>query len=274
MAGVQGVPLYGAVRAIADMFLPDDDDDADTRVRKYIGEGFYKGFAVNALGVDFATRIKLTDLVIQTNRYNNNPSTEEILGFHLGGPALSVGNRFIRGVGDLREGNIERGIESILPAALASGIKSTFGRFARDEGIYTRRGDPIYDDMSFKDLAFQAIGFAPAEYTFAQEQASMSKRIESGVMGKRQELLRNLNIARRFGDVEEAKDILKDIRKFNKRHKRQAINGETIRRSASQFGRTTATMHNGVTITKSLRADAARSRDEYSQGFEILFGKK
>ena len=273
MAGVQGVPLYGLVRAIADMFLDEEEDDADTIVRKYIGEGFYKGFAVNALGVDFATRIKLTDLVIQTNRYNNDPSTEEIIGFHLGGPALSVGNRFIRGVKDLREGETERGIESILPAALSNGYKSTFGRFARDEGIYTRRGDPIYDDMSFKDLAFQTMGFAPAEYTFAQEQASMSKRIESGVTGKRQDLLKKLNIARRFGDLKEAKEILKDIKKFNKRHRRQAINGETIRRSASQFSRTTATMHNGVTITKSLRQDAARSRDEYQQGFEVLFGK-
>jgi hypothetical protein len=274
MAGVQGVPLYGLVRAIADMFLDEEEDDADTIVRKYIGEGFYKGPLVEALGVDFATRIKLTDLVIQTNRYNNDPSTEEVIGFHLGGPALSVGNRFIRGIGDLRKGETERGVESILPAALSNAYKSTFGRFARDEGIYTRRGDPIYDDMSFKDLAFQTMGFAPAEYTFAQEQASMSKRIESGVMSKRQELLKNLNIARRFGDVEEAKDILKDIKKFNKRHRRQAINGETIRRSASQFSRTTATMHNGVTITKSLRADAARSRDEYQKGYEVLFGKE
>ena len=273
MAGVQGVPLYGAVRAIADMFLDDEEDDADTIVRKYIGEGFYKGFAVNALGVDFATRIKLSDLVIQTNRFNNDPSTEEVIGYHLGGPALSIGNRLIRGVEDLRNGEIERGIESLVPAAAASAYKSTFGRFARDEGIYTRRGDPIYDDMSFKDLAFQAMGFSPAEYTFAQEQASMSKRIEGGILSKRQELLRNLNIARRFGDVEESKEILKDIKEFNKSHRGQRINGETIRRSASSFGRTTATMYNGVTITKSLRQDAARSRDEYQQGFEVLFGK-
>jgi len=274
MAGVQGVPLYGLVRAIADMFLDEEEDDADTIVRKYIGEGFYKGPLVEALGVDFATRIKLSDLVIQTNRYNNDPSTEEVIGFHLGGPALSVGNRLIRGVGDLRKGETERGIESILPAALSNAYKSTFGRFAKDEGIYTRRGDPIYDDMSFKDLAFQTMGFAPAEYTFSQEQASMSKRIEKGVMGKRQELLKNLNIARRFGDVEEAKEILKDIRKFNKRNPRQGINGEAIRRSAGAFSRTTATMHNGVTITKSLRADAARSRDEYQKGYEVLFGKE
>ena len=273
MAGVQGVPLYGAVRAIADMFLDDEEDDADTIVRKYIGEGFYKGFAVNALGVDFATRIKLTDLVIQTNRYNNDPSTEEIIGYHLGGPALSIGNRLIRGVEDLRNGEIERGIENLVPAAAANVYKSTFGRFARDEGIYTRRGDPIYDDMSFKDLAFQTMGFAPAEYTFAQEQASMSKRIEGGITAKRQELLRNLNIARRFGDVEEAKEIRVEIREFNKRHRRQRITGETITRSSSQFKRTSATMHNGVTITKSLRQDAARSRDEYQQGFEVLFGK-
>ena len=274
MAGVQGVPLYGLVRAIADMFfLDDDDEDADTIVRKYIGEGFYKGPIVDALGVDFATRIKLTDLVIQTNRYNNDPSTEEIIGFHLGGPALSVGNRFIRGVKDLYKGETERGLESITPAALSNIWKSTFGRFAREGGMYTRRGDPIYDDMSFAELAFQGMGFAPAEYTFAQEQASQEKRLEKGILAERQNLLKKLNVARRFGDVETAKEIRVEIREFNKKHRRQRITGETIRRSRAQFKRTSREMHNGVAITKSLQQDFKRSRDEYSEGFEILFGK-
>ena len=274
MAGVQGVPLYGLVRAIADMFfLDDDDEDADTIVRKYIGEGFYKGPIVDALGVDFATRIKLTDLVIQTNRYNNDPSTEEIIGFHLGGPALSVGNRFIRGVKDLYKGETERGLESITPAALSNIWKSTFGRFAREGGMYTRRGDPIYDDMSFTELAFQGMGFSPAEYTFAQEQASQEKRLEKGILAERQNLLKKLNVARRFGDVETAKEIRVEIREFNKKHRRQRITGETIRRSRAQFKRTSREMHNGVAITKSLQQDFKRSRDEYSEGFEILFGK-
>ena len=101
----------------------------------------------------------------------------------------------------------------------------------------------------------------------------MSKRIEKGILSKRQELLRNLNIARRFGDVEGAKEIRVEIREFNKSHRRQRITGETITRSSSQFKRTSEDMYNGVTITKSLRQDAARSRDEYQQGFEVLFGK-
>ena len=128
--------------------------------------------------------------------------------------------------------------------------------------------------MSFKDLAFQTMGFAPAEYTFAQEQASMSKRIEKGVMGKRQELLKKLNVARRFGDVEEAKEIRAEIREFNKRHRRQRITGEVINRSSGQFKQTSKDMYNGVTITKSLRRDAARSREEYQKGYEVLFGNE
>lgn len=42
-AGVQGLPLYGAVTMIADMFLDDEEDDARTITRKYLGEGWYKG---------------------------------------------------------------------------------------------------------------------------------------------------------------------------------------------------------------------------------------
>jgi hypothetical protein len=276
LAGIQGVPLYGLVRALVDTFLLDDDEeDADTIVRKYIGEGAFKGPLVNALGADFATRIKLTDLVIQTNRYNNDPSTEELIGFHLGGPALSVGNRFIRGIGDLREGNIERGIESLLPAALANVYKSTFGRYARDEGIYTRRGDPVYDDMSLTELGFQALGFAPAGYTFAQETASQEKRLEAGILGRRQDLLKKLNVARRVGDVETYRDTLKEIREFNKDHRergrRVQITRETLARSAGQFSRRSSETYNGVAVSKSLQASMKQSREDYSQGFSKFF---
>ena len=213
-------------------------------------------------------------MVIQTNRYNNDPSTEELIGFHLGGPALSVGNRFIRGIGDLREGNIERGIESLLPAALANVYKSTFGRYARDEGIYTRRGDPVYDDMSFTELGFQALGFAPAGYTFAQETASQEKRLEAGILGRRQDILKKLNVARRFGDVEKYREIMKEVREFNKKHKgfgRVQITPDTIRRSARGFGGRSLETHNGVAVSKSLQGAMRQSREDYSQGFSKFF---
>ena len=85
-AGVQGLPLYGAVSMIANAYLDDDEDDFDKIVRDYIGEGWYKGVVNQLTGADVATRIRLTGLLIQDNRYNTKPSPEEFIGFYLGGP--------------------------------------------------------------------------------------------------------------------------------------------------------------------------------------------
>jgi hypothetical protein len=99
-AGVQGIPLYGAVTMLADMFLLDDEeDDADTVVRKYLGEGWYKGAVAELTGVDIAGRVRLTGLLLQENRFNKDPSLEESIGFAIGGPALSVAGRLQRLVG-------------------------------------------------------------------------------------------------------------------------------------------------------------------------------
>ena len=85
-AGVQGLPLYGAVTMIADMFLDDEEDDARTITRKYLGEGWYKGAVTALTGTDVASRVSLSNLVLQENRFNKDPSLEESLGFYLGLP--------------------------------------------------------------------------------------------------------------------------------------------------------------------------------------------
>ena len=120
-AGIQGLPLYGAVRLIANLFfLDDEEEDFDTLVRQYMGEGWYKGAITEFAGIDVASRMALTGLLIQENRFNNDPSLEETIGFYLGGPALSVGNRLYRGFSDLfsSEGDTQRGIENIMPAGV------------------------------------------------------------------------------------------------------------------------------------------------------------
>ena len=63
-----------------------------------LGEGWYKG-AFNqildevGLGADVASRVRLTGLLLQENRYNPDPSAEEFIGYYIGGPALSVAKR-------------------------------------------------------------------------------------------------------------------------------------------------------------------------------------
>jgi hypothetical protein len=265
-AGIYGVPLYGAVQLMADMlFLDDDEDDFNTLVRKELGEGWFKGPLQAALGINVADRMRLSGLLIQENRYNPNASVEEDIMYYLGGPALSIGKRFIRGVGDLREGNMERGVESLLPPAVANAYKTTFGRYQQDGGIYTRRNDPIYADMNTWEMMAQGVGFMPAEYAFRQEQNQRDKRVERSVVTKRTNLMRRYYVAQRTGDLAELVEVMSEMADFGIRHPDAAISSSDLDKSIKRHEKTSSEMYNGVTINPLVRRAIELSRMEYSQ---------
>jgi len=265
-AGAYGVPLYGAVQLMADaLFLDDDEDDFNTIVRKELGEGWFKGPLQDMLGINIADRVRLSGLLIQENRYNPNASVEEDIMYYLGGPALSIGKRFLRGMDDLQEGNVMRGIESLLPPAIANGLKVTIGRYQQDGGIYTRRNDPIYSDMSTWEMMAQGIGFMPAEFIFRQEQNQRDKRVEGSIVKQRSNLMRKYYIAQRTGDLEELIEVMGKMSDFGIKHPDAAISTDDLNKSIKRHEKTSSEMYNGVTINPLVRRAIELSRMEYSQ---------
>ena len=277
-AGVKGIPIYGAVKLLADIMMPDDEEDFDTLVRKNIGEGFYKGPLVAATGVDISDRIKLNELVFQENRFKDSfedyGSTEEWIGYHFGGPALSTFKRLGRGGSDLFNGEIERGVEQITPPAVTNLYRNTFGRYAR-EGVRTRRGDPIFTEMTAADHITNAMGFAPKELTFRQELTRQEQNISDEIDRERTRLLKNNHIKRRMGDYEAWRENSKDIREFNKKVRRRfpkaVISFDTLDKSMKRHKQTTLEMHNGVRVSPIYKLAFERSRLQYMQGFDALF---
>ena len=264
-AGVQGLPLFGAFTMIATLFLDEDEDDAETIVRKHIGEGWYKGALTELLDVDVSQRVALTNLLFQVNRYNRDASPEETLGYYLGGPAWSVSKSFIRGTGELINGDMERGIEAMVPGAVRNGLKAI--RYT-EEGALTRRKDPILDDITGGQLVAQVIGFAPAEYARRQEENQGVKRIENTLRTNRGKLLKQYYLAMRMGDYEEARDVKQDILDFNKRVSRKfpkaIITSDSVARSMRSHMRTSATMHNGIAISPMFRTALQEHLDDSS----------
>ena len=257
-AGIHGVPLYGAVQLLADAFLLDDEeDDFNSIVRNYVGEGWYKG-AFNqildqaGIGADVSSRVRLTGLLIQENRYNTEPSPEEFFGFYLGGPALSIYKRINRGITDLGNGKFERGIENIMPTAVANGYKA-LARYRQKGGIYSRRVDPIYDDMTGGELFAQMLGFAPAEYIRIQEENQRIKRIDNVLGKRRSNLTKEYYIAARQGDWDTLADVKRDMAKFNKEHPTFAITADSLDRSIKQHIKTSENMYNGVSLSPAMR---------------------
>ena len=262
IAGVAGTPLYGMLQMMFDLYYDDEEEDFDTRIRTsdYMNELFFKGFTTALTGADVSARVKLNDLLIQDNRYNSAPSPEEFIGFQLGGPALSSVKRNIRGIKDLTEGNWYRGIENILPPAFSNFFKaSPIGRLQSEGGYTTRRGDPIYDDVSTGEMAAQIFGFAPAEYTKRQEENMSIKKIDTAVNKKRSKLLKKYYMATRMQNDQEQSDAFNDILEFNDRHPAFAISAPNIRQSLKGHVKQSATMHNGVAFSSKMQ----RVLDDY-----------
>ena len=206
-------------------------------------------------GLDVSQRVKLTDLLFEADRFNSDPSPEESFLHLFGGPAWSVGSRFYEGAQEFIEGeNMERGAESMMPGAIRNLYKAVI-RYPRDEGILTRRGDPIYDDLTFGDITTQILGFPPVKYTRQIEEASAAKGMEAAARDKRAKLLKRYYIARRFGDYEEARRMRRAMNEFSRssivvrRDPSLRIDDETIERSMRRHKATSAKMVNGILLS-------------------------
>jgi len=258
-AGIQGVPLYGAVSLLYDMFQEEYEEDADEALRSYLdNDALFKGVLSEATGLDVSQRVKLTDLLVEADKFNSDPSPEETIGHYFGGPAWSVTSRAIEGFNEIMDGEIERGMESMMPGAIRNGYKALI-RYPRDEGILSRRGDVIYDDLTNGDIITQLLGFPPTAYTREIGETSAAKGMEDAARGKRSKLLKRLYIARRFGDLDEANRVRDEMKEFNrediiKRDPKLFISADTIEKSMRRHMSTTTKMHNGVLLSPYMKA--------------------
>jgi hypothetical protein len=259
-AGIRGIPMFGMAAMIYDLFKDDDDDDMDTAARKWMGETAYSG-GLNAItGLEIGARIGLSDLIFRDNSYNRDQTPIQAVTEMLGGPVLGTVNRMYRGASLIGEGNVERGIEQMLPSALGNGLKAV--RYAV-EGTTTLRGDPITGEMSAWNAGAQAFGFAPAEYTRQLEINSKEKNADKDATEQKTKLLRKFYIATREGNSSDASEVLEDMRKFSKQHPGLAITGDTIVNSMRQHMTTTSEMYHGVTFSKGMRYELLKDAAEY-----------
>jgi hypothetical protein len=275
LAGVAGTPFFGAAAMMWDAFFTDDDeDDAETITRKYIGEIAWKGFPTELMGIDVSSRIglNLKDLLFQLGRYNVDMSDEEIVVQVLGGPAWGTFKNFRRGMTEMLDpaGDPQRAIEAMAPATIRNALKAY--RYGT-EGAKTRRGDPIVDDITSGMLLGQAMGFAPTEYTFAQEKAAHVKGMDDAIRTKRSKLMKRYWIAYRQGDFETVGEIQQEIDEFNARHAGRPkvwIEPRDIQASAKTNERTNARAYNGVILSAATADDMRANAEEFGQGFRLF----
>jgi hypothetical protein len=252
-AGIQGMPLYGAVSVLANMLADDDDEpfDMDATVRAAFGDIGYKGPVNALLAVDIASRTGFNGLI-----WRDDPKRLAEIGPTLyaieqaAGPAYGAFRNAERGLKLVQEGEWQRGMEALMPSFIRNGLKAF--RLGT-EGAMTKDGVPITDDIGAYNTFMQIFGFNPAELAEAQARAGATKRAERAIMDRRAALLEKAYLARQQGDNDGLQEIMQAIGKFNDKNPEVDIDAKTLRNSFMSRQRHIAESVDGVYLNPKLR---------------------
>lgn len=260
-SGVAGVPLYGMLADLWNLFLTDDDEeDFETMTRTALGELGYKGVVNYLSGREVASRIGLNDMLFRESLQELPLWADIVAGF--GGPAIGVLANTERGVSKIMQGEVWRGVEDISPTFVRSLMRA--GRYGVQGEATTQRGDAIVEDLGLGDALGQALGFAPAEYVYQLDMNTQYKRMDKAIAEKRTQLTRSLYIALRERNFAEARKVREEIAEFNRTHPQYPIKAENIKRSLEQHNETSRTMVGGVQYNPQNRDMFNRMMREWS----------
>jgi hypothetical protein len=219
LAGLQGVPLYGAVQVLANILLADDDEpyDLDQEIRESFGMIGYKGPANMLFGVDIASRTGFNGMV-----WRDDPKRLAEVGYasyfieHLFGPTFSTARTVLQdGPAMMANGQYERGLEKMMPSFIKNPLKAL--RFAT-EGAKNPNGASLVDDVNGYNQFMQIFGFTPENVSEAYIEGGFKKQIDLKLSQRRDGLLDALYLAKSNGDTDMEDRIYEKIERFNEKN--------------------------------------------------------
>ena len=270
LVGVKGIPMYGTVIALMNLFLDDDDDDAGTIIAKMAGQDKYYGLISQMFGVDVTDRIALTNLMIR-DRGNYLPNSQmEGLIEAWAGPTYGVTGRVAGGLLDLFSddpANKDRAIEAILPTGFSNVGKAY--RFAT-KGYETGRGDAIITgELPMGDVLKQALGFSPISTRAARDELSLNIRKESGRKERRNKIIDKIVYGIQNDRPELLEAGMEDAKAYNADHPGTRIELSTIQQSIG--GRAvrsaTARITGGAPVDRNVLMEIMQSNREFDDGY-------
>jgi hypothetical protein len=221
-----------------------------------LGEFWYKGLFNYVTNVEIAGRTGLSDLIIRDAGKQDSQTIALTMMEMLGGPVYGVASKVERGLKMIGEGNVQRGIENILPTSLGNVMKSF--RYTT-EGTQTLRGDPITGEVNAWNVGAQLFGFAPADYTKQLEINSRLKGIDKKVNQEASKLKRQYYVASRVGDTDAKQEAKEALLELGAKHKGLEINratiGDILDRSMQAQQRATKETVNGVRYSSKMRKE-------------------
>jgi hypothetical protein len=260
-AGVKGLPFFGIAETMAQMLnaLFGDDDEPfnfDEEMRDFFGELLYKGPTNFLTNLEIANRTGVAQDLI----FRDDPRGIAEHGYVLSamknafGPAGSYLIGAERSIKAMNEGQVERGIEGLVPSWLRNGMK---GLRYMSEGALTLKGDPVQEDIGAYNSLMQIIGFSPASLSSTYEKTSAAKGYDREVAQRKQRLLNKYDMARTAGDSDLMTETREEIEAFNSRrtNPKDRITGDTLNRSMKARQAAEKNMINGVTFNRNRKAE-------------------
>jgi hypothetical protein len=288
--GLVGMPAYGLISATAAMLMSlgeDDDDEArriseqlmyaddpDWRFRKWLASKFgdikipsassreegvsladaiAKGPVSAALNWDIGSRTGFDSLWWRepqaADNWNDWMKNALMSNF---GPSVSTGEGILKGIDDINNGNISRGIEKMLPA-FGRGPAKGFRYFR--EGEVNKAGDVVVarTEISDFDIVGAFLGYTPTQVGIAITKNYKLTGAEITQVNKRQEILSNFTQAIKDGaSAAHIAGILAERDAYNKRYPREdlMITTETLQNSLEGRLERDQYMYRGNRITE------------------------
>ncbi|MEE9710112.1 PLxRFG domain-containing protein [Aeromonas caviae] len=259
MAGVMGLPtpLTFAAYAIAAGLDDDDDRSGEASFRLALtealgpraGELLAKGPMDALTNLSIAGRTGLGDLWWRSPKEGTEGDD---LAWHavqqLLGPVAGIGINLARGTGQMTDGHIQRGLETMLPKSIRDVAKSY--RQAT-EGEQTIKGDIIMDDVATWNVAMQGLGFGSAQMAKNYDAREYIKGKEKRIADKRSQLLTDYYMARKSGEMDEVQEVLERIKMFNAiHHPHERITGKSLALSFKSKLRSNERTQGGVYLNR------------------------
>ena len=267
-AGIQGLPFYGLATTLAAgasaisaaMFGDADDEitDPEEDRKQALGSLAMRGPVSELLGVDIASRTGFNGMF-----WRDDPRRIDEIGIEyfaleqfLGAPWASIRTR-IDAIRDFQEGYYDRALEKAMPVAARNIAKAI--RYYTD-GVLTKDGKQITEDLDVYELFMQALGFTPTQVQKASARAGARKEIVDKVIARRQAFFQTAYSKWSQGDQEGYIKALQDISKWNKTQTAAEFNAtidwDELEQSFKQRGRAEEEALDGVSIPKRYREGA------------------
>ena len=265
MSGVTGLWGFSTVAAIIEAVFnfgmaPDDEDRLDFELEfmnwsvntlgKEAGMLLGRG-AFNALGYDFASKLKLDGMWIPDGRQNVDAETalNDTITKTLG-PFVGMLQQGARAYTLFKTGHGDRALEAVMPAFIRQPLIAY--RYSK-EGATNMAGDKIVDEFSPFELAMQSVGFRTAELAERQYFNITKKGQAEGITKKRTEALNLFGLYFMTNDADGVDKALKQIIDFNERHPTDAIDVDGIISSIEKKMQKSAKTDQGLYIDDKLR---------------------